>query len=101
MLELGRWKLASVLDGTFALDGGAMFGAVPRPLWEKQFPADERHRVRLAARCLLAVDEGSGRVVLVDTGLGDKWDAKLADRYAVDRAAGGLDAGLARHGVRR
>jgi glyoxylase-like metal-dependent hydrolase (beta-lactamase superfamily II) len=101
MLELGRWKLASVLDARFSLDGGAMFGIVPKALWEKQMAPDPRNRVRLAARCLLAVDGSSGRKVLVDAGIGDKWDAKHADIYAVDRPFGGLDDALARHGVAR
>jgi glyoxylase-like metal-dependent hydrolase (beta-lactamase superfamily II) len=101
MLELGRWRLASVQDGTFALDGGAMFGIVPKPLWEKQIPPDDRNRIRLAARCLLAVDEGSRRCVLVDAGMGDKWDPKKREIYGVDKSGGDLDAGLARHGLGR
>jgi glyoxylase-like metal-dependent hydrolase (beta-lactamase superfamily II) len=101
MLRLGRWRLASVVDATFALDGGGMFGAVPRALWERHAAPDARNRVRLVARCLLAIDDDAGRVVLVDDGLGDKLDAKRADIYAVDRSAGGLDAALAAHGVAR
>jgi glyoxylase-like metal-dependent hydrolase (beta-lactamase superfamily II) len=101
MLELGRWKLASVLDGTFALDGGAMFGIVPRPLWERQAPPDARNRIRIAARCLLAIDAAAGRRVLVDTGMGDKWDARRVEMYGIDRSRGDLSAGLARHGLTR
>jgi glyoxylase-like metal-dependent hydrolase (beta-lactamase superfamily II) len=101
MLKLGRWTLAAVLDGTFALDGGAMFGIIPRPLWERQLAPDAKHRVRLAARCLLAVDGAAGRCVLVDDGMGDKWDAKRLEMYAVDKSAGGLDASLAAHGISR
>jgi glyoxylase-like metal-dependent hydrolase (beta-lactamase superfamily II) len=101
MLQLGRWKLAAVLDGTFALDGGAMFGIVPRPLWEKQLAPDERNRVRLASRCLLAIDEGAGRRVLVDAGLGEKWDPRRADLYGLDRSGGGLDRALEGHGLSR
>ncbi len=100
-MRVGRWEIGSVLDGFFALDGGAMFGVVPRPLWERALAPDARNRVRLAARCLLAVDRGARRVVLVDAGLGAKWDAARTDRYAVDRSAGDLDAGLARLGVGR
>lgn len=100
MLKLGRWELASALDGWFALDGGAMFGIVPRPLWEKRIPPDARNRVRLAARCLVAVDRDARRVVLVDDGLGDKWDQKRTDIYAIDRG-GGLDAALAALGLAR
>jgi glyoxylase-like metal-dependent hydrolase (beta-lactamase superfamily II) len=100
MLRLGRWRLAAVQDGTLALDGGAMFGVVPRPLWERTLAPDARNRVRLAVRCLLALDD-DGRVLLVDTGLGEKLDAKRRDIYGVDRSGGGLDAALARHGVTR
>ena len=101
MLTLGRYRLASILDANFALDGGAMFGIVPRPLWEKQSPPDERNRIRLAVRCLLAFDDGAGRRILVDDGIGDKWDAKHTQIYAIDRSAGGLDAGLAAAGLSR
>jgi len=101
MLTLGRYRLASVLDARFALDGGAMFGVVPKPLWEKQSPPDARNRVRLAARCLLALDAAARRCILVDDGLGEKWDAKRTDIYAIDRSVGGIDAGLAAAGVSR
>jgi glyoxylase-like metal-dependent hydrolase (beta-lactamase superfamily II) len=101
MLQLGRWSLAAVQDGTFALDGGAMFGIVPRPLWERHLAPDAKHRVRLAARCLLAIDDAAGRCVLVDDGMGDKWDAKRLEMYGVDRSAGDLAAGLAAHGIAR
>lgn len=101
MLTLGRYRLAAILDGTFALDGGAMFGVVPRPLWEKKAPADGRNRVRLAARCLLALDAGARRAILVDDGLGDHRDAKRVDIYAIDRSGGGVDRGLAGLGLER
>jgi glyoxylase-like metal-dependent hydrolase (beta-lactamase superfamily II) len=100
MLRLGRWRLAAVQDGTFALDGGGMFGIVPRPLWEKAMAPDARNRIRLAARCLLAVAD-DGRRVLVDDGIGDKLDAKRTEIYGVDRSGGGLDSGLATLGLTR
>ncbi len=100
MLELGRYRLASALAGTFALDGGAMFGIVPKPLWEKQIPADSRNRIRLAARCLLVIDTESPRRILVDDGMGEKWDEKRIDIYAIDNR-GGIERALARHGLRR
>ncbi|BDG10345.1 MBL fold metallo-hydrolase [Anaeromyxobacter paludicola] len=99
MLKLGRYQLASLLDCTFALDGGAMFGIVPKPLWEKKIPADARNRIRLAARCLLAVDEGSRRRIVVDDGMGERWDAKRVEIYGIERVQGGLLADLRRHGV--
>jgi glyoxylase-like metal-dependent hydrolase (beta-lactamase superfamily II) len=100
-VRVGRYEIATVVDALFAVDGGAMFGAVPRPVWEREFPPDDRNRVRLAARCLVAVDREGGRVVLVGTGFGDRWDAAHAERLALDRSAGGLDAGLARLGLAR
>jgi glyoxylase-like metal-dependent hydrolase (beta-lactamase superfamily II) len=100
-VRVGRYEIASIVDAWFALDGGALFGVVPRPLWERQMAPDARNRVRLAARCLVAVDRGAGRVVLVDDGLGESWDAKRVDIYAIDRAGVGLEAGLARLGLAR
>jgi glyoxylase-like metal-dependent hydrolase (beta-lactamase superfamily II) len=100
-VRVGRWELAGIVDAWFGLDGGAMFGIVPRPLWERRIAPDARNRIRLAARALLAVDRDARRVVLVDDGMGDKWDAKRADIYAVDRRGVGIDGGLARFGLSR
>jgi glyoxylase-like metal-dependent hydrolase (beta-lactamase superfamily II) len=100
-VRVGRYEIASVVDAWFALDGGAMFGVVPRPLWERKIAPDARNRIRLACRCLVAVDRDARRVVLVDDGVGDRWDAKRADIYAIDRSGGGIDAGLARLGLSR
>ncbi len=79
---LGDWTLHTVEAGYLWLDGGSMFGSVPKPLWNRTNPADERNRIRLAMRCLLL--RGHGRVVLVDVGLGDKFSAKLRDIYRVE-----------------
>lgn len=65
--------------GTFRLDGGAMFGVVPRPIWEKINPPDARNRIKMATRCLLI--EHDGHLIVVDTGLGDKQDAKFFGHY--------------------
>jgi glyoxylase-like metal-dependent hydrolase (beta-lactamase superfamily II) len=81
-LELGDWTLHTIESGFLWLDGGAMFGSVPKPLWSRTNPPDERNRIRLAMRCLLAV--GHGRRVLVDVGLGDKSDAKFRDIFRVE-----------------
>src|SRR5207249_285731 len=72
-----------VSGGRFRLDGGAMFGVVPKVLWNKVAPADERNRIRLAMNCLLI--EGDGKHVLVDTGVGTKNDPKFRDIFAVER----------------
>ncbi|MHB1845037.1 MAG: MBL fold metallo-hydrolase, partial [Deltaproteobacteria bacterium] len=92
MRSLGRFKLHAISDGTFALDGGAMFGIVPKPLWEKHFPADERNRVRLALRCLL-IEDGD-RLILVDDGIGSKWSDKELDLYGIDQSGASLDRQL-------
>lgn len=82
-MKLGAFEIYPVTDGRFRLDGGAMFGVVPRVLWEKCCPADERNRVQLSLTCLLI--RAHGKNILVDTGLGDKLDAKVRDMFAVDR----------------
>jgi glyoxylase-like metal-dependent hydrolase (beta-lactamase superfamily II) len=96
MMRLGDVELHSLSDGTFRLDGGAMFGIVPKPLWERRLAADERNRVTLALRCLLI---RTGRhTVLVDAGIGDKLSARERDQYGVDRAEH-LALSLARAGL--
>lgn len=82
-MKFGEFELYTLCDGFFGLDGGAMFGVVPRPLWERTNPPDERNRIRLALRPLLIVT-GEHRV-LVDTGIGDKWDAKGIDIYRIEK----------------
>ena len=89
--RLGHLDLAILRDGHFRLDGGAMFGVVPKPLWEKKSPPDARNRIDLGLNCLLV--RGGGRTALVDTGIGDKWDAKHRDIYGIERAPG-IEAGL-------
>ncbi|MFD2572775.1 MBL fold metallo-hydrolase [Spirosoma soli] len=71
--------LQTLDTGLFKLDGGAMFGVVPKPLWNKLNPADEQNRCTWAMRCLLL--ENDGRLLLVDTGIGDKQDAKFFGHY--------------------
>jgi methylmalonyl-CoA epimerase len=95
-LPLGNLRLTSVNDGLFRLDGGAMFGVVPRPLWEKKAPPDERNRIVLGMRPLV-VEADWGRMI-VDCGAGDKMDAKSADIYALDRRRH-LDHALADAGL--
>jgi methylmalonyl-CoA epimerase len=80
---LGDFRLTALHDGGFRLDGGAMFGIVPRPLWEKLAPPDDRNRIQLAMRPLL-VEASWGRMI-VDCGAGGKLGPKAADIYALDR----------------
>ena len=83
-MVFGDLQLTTLHDGPFRLDGGAMFGVVPRPLWEKKAPPDDRHRIQLAMRPLL-VEASWGRM-LIDCGVGEKMSAKDRDIYALDRS---------------
>jgi methylmalonyl-CoA epimerase len=95
-LTFGDLRLTVLHDGPFRLDGGAMFGVVPRTMWEKGSPPDDRHRVQLAMRPLLV--EGEWGRLLVDCGAGDKMPAKQRDIYGLDRARA-LDQALADVGL--
>ncbi len=92
-LRLGAWQLDTLETGGLWLDGGAMFGSVPKTLWSRSHPADERNRIRLAARALLA--RGHGRCVLVDVGVGDTLGPKLDAIYRVGEDGGSLEGALA------
>lgn len=83
-MKLGAFNLDALSDGSFMLDGGQMFSVVPRALWEKKTTPDAKNRVRLGLTCLLI---RTGRKnILVETGIGDKFDAKFAAIYAVDHS---------------
>jgi methylmalonyl-CoA epimerase len=94
---LGDLELISLFDGFFRLDGGAMFGVVPKPLWAKQTVPDEKNRILLAMRPLVV---RGARTMLIDAGLGDKDDRKFHDIYGVDRSRN-LDHTLAEAGLTR
>ena len=83
-IAFGDLQLTALHDGPFRLDGGAMFGVVPRPLWGKKAPPDDRHRIQLAMRPLL-VEASWGRM-LIDCGVGEKMSTKDRDIYALDRS---------------
>jgi glyoxylase-like metal-dependent hydrolase (beta-lactamase superfamily II) len=95
-MRFGRLDLDIVRGGDLLLDGGAVFGVVPKVLWEKKLPADEKNRVRLSTNCLLV--RGSGLTLLVETGPGNKWDASARERFGFASEAP-LLRDLARHGV--
>jgi glyoxylase-like metal-dependent hydrolase (beta-lactamase superfamily II) len=96
-MRVGELELTPLLDGRFRLDGGAMFGVVPKPLWEKRAPADERNRISLAMRPLL-VQRAGAPLLLIDAGAGAKMDAKSADIYGLDRSIN-LDTTLGEAGA--
>ncbi len=82
VISFGDIELVTVSDGFFFLDGGAMFGVIPRTFWEKKAPPDQRNRIRMAMRCLLV---RGARTMLVDAGSGDKMTEKQADIYRLER----------------
>ena len=106
---LGRWRVHALQAGGQLLDGGAMFGVVPKTLWERRIAADPRNRIPLGMRCLLVEHEDG--LVLIDTGVGNKEDAKFREIYGIENAPMGaspidealvgrtaLEAGLAAAG---
>jgi glyoxylase-like metal-dependent hydrolase (beta-lactamase superfamily II) len=81
-MKIGKYTLHIINSGYFGLDGGAMFGIIPRPLWQKTNPPDEANRIKLATRNLLLID--GKRKILIDTGNGQKWDEKARSIYGFD-----------------
>jgi len=80
--QLGAWRIHAIQAGGQKLDGGAMFGVVPKPLWERRVAADERNRIQLGMRCLL-IEHAIGPV-LIDTGAGNKETDKFYDIYGIE-----------------
>jgi len=82
-MKFGDYRVEIVPDCEFRLDGGAMFGVVPRNLWSRFCPPDEQNRIRMSMNCVF-IDTGSERV-LIETGIGDKWSDKHVAMYGIDR----------------
>src|SRR2546422_1578478 len=95
-MKLGGFDIWALSDGAFAIDGGQVLGVVPKALWEKKAPADSRNRVRMGLNGLLV--QTGAQNVLIETGIGDKFDRKFADIYDVRRRATLLDD-LKSHGL--
>ncbi len=81
-MKLGELEFHIISAGHVLLDGGAMFGVIPRPLWEKKMQPDARNRITLSMNCLLV--HAGGKRILVETGAGDKMPAKLREIYGLD-----------------
>ena len=81
-MQIGKYKLKTILSGFIGLDGGAMFGIIPKPLWEKTNPPDELNRVTLSTRNLLLISDD--KKILIDTGMGNKWDEKSKNIYKIN-----------------
>ena len=91
-------KLYPIESGNFKLDGGAMFGVVPKTIWNKTNPADANNLIDIAARCLL-IEDGN-RLILIDTGMGDKQSEKFFGYYSL-WGSHSIDASLAKYGFHR
>lgn len=89
-LTLGQFLIRGLRDGFFCLDGGAMFGVVPKTLWEKKYPADENNRIRLGLNSILIRTDKNN--ILVETGIGTHLDSKYNDMYSLDIQPGLVDA---------
>lgn len=81
-MKIGKYELYPIETCKFALDGGAMFGIIPKPLWQNTNPPDELNRVELNARCLLL--NSNSKKILIDTGIGYDWDEKFTRIYNLD-----------------
>lgn len=81
-MRIGKYKLSIIESGFFGLDGGAMFGIIPKVLWQKTNPPNEFNRIKMSTRHLLL--ESDSKKIIIDTGMGNKWDDKMKAIYAVD-----------------
>jgi len=95
-MKFGDFELFVLSDGRFRLDGGAMFGVVPKTLWQRVVPSDDRNRITLGLNCLLI--RAGKEIIVVETGTGEKFDAKWQDIYGIDHSVTLLDS-LAARGV--
>lgn len=82
-MQFGDYRVEIVPDTEFRLDGGAMFGVVPRTLWSRVCPPDEQNRIRMNMNCVF-IDAGGERI-LIETGIGEKWPAKHIEMYGITR----------------
>ena len=94
-MRITPYNLHPIEAGEFALDGGAMFGIIPKVLWEKKIPADDKNRIPMRMRTLLI--SGNGRNILIDDGAGTKYDKKFVDIYKIDYSRFNLEGSLAKH----
>lgn len=98
-MKIGNYNLLSVETGCFALDGGAMFGVIPKNLWEKTNPSDSNNRISLALRSLLL--ESDNQLILIDTGIGYKFDEKFSKIYNIEFSEYSLEKSLDKYNFSR
>ncbi|MBN1301582.1 MAG: MBL fold metallo-hydrolase [Melioribacteraceae bacterium] len=83
-MRIGNYNIYVIESGRIGLDGGAMFGVVPKTIWQRSNPADDKNRIELTTRNLV-LSSGS-KNILIDTGIGQFWDEKFADIYKIDHS---------------
>ncbi|MCP9292272.1 MBL fold metallo-hydrolase [Gracilimonas sediminicola] len=94
----GSFELYTIETGDFRLDGGAMFGVVPKTLWSRGLPADEKNRIPMTMRCLLIKSKNTGKLYLIDNGAGTKFNDKMEDIYQLDYSVKNLENSFEHHG---
>jgi glyoxylase-like metal-dependent hydrolase (beta-lactamase superfamily II) len=97
-MKIGKYQIHIIESGYFYLDGGAMFGIIPKPLWEKTNPADEVNRVKLATRNLLLASDD--KKILIDTGMGKKWSKKSVEIYRIEQDELSLTTSIAKLSIK-
>src|SRR6266853_1159779 len=83
-MQFGDYRVEIIPDTEFRLDGGAMFGVVPRNLWSRACPPDDQNRIRMNMNCVFVA--AGAEKILIETGLGEKWPAKHTAMYGITRA---------------
>ena len=96
-MKIGKYSLYSIESGSFALDGGAIFGVVPKTLWAKFYPADGLNRIKIITRNLLLVSDS--KKILIDTGNGNKWSPKYQEIYGIDYTEHSIESSLKEIGL--
>jgi len=97
-MKIGKYDLHKIETGTFGLDGGAMFGIIPKPLWSKFISFDEQNRIQLGLRCLLL--KSPSKNILIDTGIGTNWDEKFEEIYQIYYNGNTLQKSLNNYGLK-
>lgn len=97
-MRIGDYKIKTIEMTNFSLDGGAMFGVIPKPMWEKSYVnADERNRIEMTTRLLYL--ENDEKKILIDTGIGNKIDEKFAEIYNIDKSKSSVELSLSNYGI--
>ena len=95
-MKIGDYDLYSIETSEFSLDGGAMFGIIPKPIWERKAPSDSLNRIEMVTRSLLLCSDE--KKILIDTGNGTKWEEKYIDIYNIDTSRYNIENSLNKYG---